>query len=246
MASLSTDYTRWNRRLTREMPFLTRIFDEHGVRTVLDVACGTGRHAVRLAELGYEVTGVDINTESLDSARAHAADHGVTATFLEGDFLELSPVAPGPFDALYCVGNSLSFCETEEQVAGALREFRSALRPGGVAVAQILNYVGIAEREERLDFVRSFVREGVEHVVVKFFRFGQPHWHAEFVTVKNQGGTWEAELGTGELLALNTEQYGRLWREAGFVEVQLYGDYAATPFDVSQARDAIAVAVARA
>jgi len=72
------------------MPFFTRIFDEHGVKKVLDVAC-----------------------------------------------------------------------ETEEEVGRALREFRSVLRPGSVAVVQILNYAGIAEREERLDFVRSFVREGV-------------------------------------------------------------------------------------
>lgn len=244
MASLSTDYARWERRLAREIPFFTSIFTEHGVKKVLDVACGTGRHAIRLAEEGYRVTGVDINGESLESARSHAQERGVEVEFVEGSYLELSRVGGGPFDALYSVGNSLSFGQGKEEVAQALREFRTVLRPGGVAIAQILNYVGIAEREERLDFVRSLVRDGAEGAIVKFFRFGQPFWEVEFVTVWQQEGTWHAELGSGTLLALDADSYRALWLDAGFVNVQLFGDYAGTPFDVHQARDAIAVAVA--
>ncbi len=245
MASLSDDFSRWERRLTREEPFLTGIFDRHGVRRVLDLACGTGRHAVRLAERGYEVTGVDLNAESLESARSHAAQRGVEVSFVEGSFLELGRVVPGPFDAVYSVGNSLSFSETEEDVLQALRGFLAVLRPGGVAVAQILNYAGIAEREESVDFVRSFVRDGVEHVVVKFFRFGRPRWDVEFVTVRREGEVWRAELGHGDLLALEATRYQELWRQAGFDDVALFGDYGSTPFDVHTARDAIAVAVRR-
>jgi len=244
MASLSTDYARWDRRLAREIPFLTRIFTEHGAKRVLDLACGTGRHAVRLAEEGYQVTGVDINGESLASARAHAEERGVEVAFVEGSYLELSRVTPEPFDALFSVGNSLCFSKSAEEVAQALRGFRSAVRPGGVAVAQILNYVGIAERGERLDFVRPVVREGVEQVVVKFFRFGEPFWDVEFVTLWQQEGTWQAELGGGTLLALEADTYRALWLEAGFESVELFGDYAGAPFDVGRARDAIAVALA--
>jgi len=141
------------------------------------------------------------------------------------------------------VGNALCFCSSADEVAQALRECRSVLRPGGVAIAQILNYVGIAERGERLDFVRPVVRDGVEQLVVKFFRFGEPFWDVEFVTLSQQEGTWEAELGGGTLLALEADTYRALWLDAGFESVELFGDYAGTPFDVHQARDAIAVAV---
>ena len=244
MASLSTDYARWERRLAREIPFFTRIFTEHGAKTVLDLACGTGRHAVRLAEEGYQVTGVDMNTESLQSARSHAQEQGVEVEFIEGSYLDLGGATPGPFDALYSVGNSLCFSTSAEEVAQALRECRSVLRPGGVAIAQILNYVGIAERGERLDFVRPVVREGVEQVVVKFFRFGEPFWDVEFVTLSQREGTWEADLGGGTLLALTADTYRTLWLDAGFDSVQLFGDYTGTPFDVHRARDAIAVAFA--
>ena len=45
-------------------------------------------------------------------------------------------------------------------------------------------------------------------------------------------------------MALDADTYRALWLDAGFVNVQLFGDYASSPFDVHQARDAIAVAVA--
>ena len=243
MTSFSGDFSRWERRLAREVPFFLRVFQERGVKRVLDVACGRGRHAVSLAEEGYQVTGLDIDGDRLDLARAHAQEQGVRVPFVEGSFLELSRLTSGPFDALYCVGNALSFCRSAGEVAEVLGEFRSVLRPGGVAVAQILNYVGIAHREERLDFVRSYVRDGVEQVVVKFFRFGEPFWDAEFVMLRREGDRWEAELASASLLALEADLYRRLWLEAGFESVELFGDYSGTPFDVGRARDAIAVAL---
>jgi hypothetical protein len=109
-------------------------------------------------------------------------------------------------------------------------------------VAQILNYQGIAERGERLDFVRSFPGEDGEHIVVKFFRFSEPCWDVEFVTLKKHGENWEAAIESGLLLALAAESFRRLWAEASFTDVQFLGDYARTPFDAKVSRDCIAVA----
>ncbi len=49
---------------------------------LLDVACGTGRHALAFADLGYEVTATDINDELLDAGRAAAGDR---VRFVQGD-----------------------------------------------------------------------------------------------------------------------------------------------------------------
>ena len=80
-------------------------------------------------------------------------------------------------------------------------------------------------------------------MVVKFFRFGEPFWDVEFVTLWEEEGRWEAELRSAQLLALGADLYRRLWLEAGFESVELFGNYSGTPFDIDRARDAIAVAL---
>ena len=45
---------------------------------LLDLACGTGRMALRMAELGYQVTGVDITPEMIEWARQKAAKQGLS------------------------------------------------------------------------------------------------------------------------------------------------------------------------
>src|SRR6478609_5890219 len=55
-----------------------------GARSVLDLGCGTGRHASLLAERGYDVTGVDRSPAMLAEARAREVRGGRTE-FVEGD-----------------------------------------------------------------------------------------------------------------------------------------------------------------
>src|SRR5512140_1619469 len=51
--------TDWNSRLGLELPFIEETLRKHGATRVLDVACGTGRHSIALAERGYPVVGWD-------------------------------------------------------------------------------------------------------------------------------------------------------------------------------------------
>ena len=60
--SFSSDYDRfvnWPSRLEAELPFIQAQLDAAGARRVLDAACGTGRHAIALAERGYATAGAD-------------------------------------------------------------------------------------------------------------------------------------------------------------------------------------------
>ena len=56
------DYDRfvdWEGRLAHELPFFDRLFGQHRVRRLVDTACGTGHHAIALAQRGYQVAGAD-------------------------------------------------------------------------------------------------------------------------------------------------------------------------------------------
>lgn len=96
---------------------------EPGMR-VLDVPCGTGRIAGRLAARGCAVVGVDITDRFLEVARAR--DDGVE--YLEADMRELPFDAE--FDAALCFWGSFGYFDEEGNLAQATAAAR-ALRPGG-------------------------------------------------------------------------------------------------------------------
>lgn len=114
-----------------EVSFLDRVFRTHGVRSVLDLACGTGRHSLALAHRGYEVTGIDYAPELLDVARAKA---GPSVTFALQD---VSAIDAGTgFDAAICMWSTFG----ELPYRAMLDSLRGALRPGGLFVVDTKNY----------------------------------------------------------------------------------------------------------
>jgi ubiquinone/menaquinone biosynthesis C-methylase UbiE len=92
----------------------------------LDVACGTGNAAIRAAEAGAQVAGVDLTPELFDAARAEAAHAGVTVDWVQGDAEEL-PFEDEAFDVVL----STFGCMFAPRHAVAASEIARVLRPGG-------------------------------------------------------------------------------------------------------------------
>lgn len=96
---------------------------------LLDLACGSGVHGVRLGRQGLRVTGVDISPSLVahanDLAREWEVEH---VTFVEGDMRD-APCA-GACDAVTILSQSFGFFDLEGDMA-VLRAIHTALRPGG-------------------------------------------------------------------------------------------------------------------
>jgi SAM-dependent methyltransferase len=99
---------------------------------VLDAGCGTGRVAIRLAELGYDCTGADVDASMLAVARERAPD----LTWVEADLSTFDLLAAGhpPYDLVVLAGNVVPLVApgTESTVVGRVARH---VRPGGVLVA---------------------------------------------------------------------------------------------------------------
>ncbi|MUL40605.1 class I SAM-dependent methyltransferase [Streptomonospora sp. PA3] len=98
---------------------------------VLDAGCGTGRVAIRLAELGHTCTGVDVDASMLAQARRRAPE----LAWLEADLAEVAALGLDPdFDMVVAAGNVIPLLAagTEPAVVAALA---SLLAPGGLLVA---------------------------------------------------------------------------------------------------------------
>jgi SAM-dependent methyltransferase len=93
---------------------------------VLDVACGTGNAAIRAAEAGARVTGVDLTPELFEAGRREAAGSGVALEWVQGDAEEL-PFEDESFDVVL----STFGCMFAPRHAVAAAEIARVLRPGG-------------------------------------------------------------------------------------------------------------------
>lgn len=83
-------------------PRLAALFRFHGVETLLEAGCGSGRDALYYAAEGFAVTGMDLSANALGWARRRAEALGLQVTFLQEDLAETA-LPPGSFDACVAV-----------------------------------------------------------------------------------------------------------------------------------------------
>jgi SAM-dependent methyltransferase len=126
-----------------ECDLLEEVFRRYGsgpVKTILDLGCGTGNHALPLARRGYQVTGIDLSEEMLAHARRKAQanlppDTRHCPAFRQGDVRTLD--LGQQFDAVLMMFAVLGYQLTNNDVLAALRTTRRHLRPGGLFVCDV-------------------------------------------------------------------------------------------------------------
>jgi len=101
-------------RALHEAIVLSQLLEEQGVRPnskLLDVACGIGRHAVLMAQRGYQVSGLDISLLYVEKAQEYASSQGVDVDFQCGDVLQVASHLgdAAPFDAIVNMFTSHSY-----------------------------------------------------------------------------------------------------------------------------------------
>jgi SAM-dependent methyltransferase len=105
---------------------------------VLDVFCGYGRHALPLAQMGAQVTGVDISAESIAELQQAAKRKNLPITALNADFMNVPTEAlggAGTYRAAYCLGNSFSFFP-HNMMPVFVQRIADLLEPGGRLLVQ--------------------------------------------------------------------------------------------------------------
>jgi SAM-dependent methyltransferase len=107
-------------------PFLVPL-REAGVRTILELGCGTGNDAARLAGEGYSVTAIDLSGEAIEQAHAR---FGSKVRFEVADMTQRLPFADGGFDAV--MSNVAMHMFPDVVTRAIFAEVRRLVRPGGL------------------------------------------------------------------------------------------------------------------
>lgn len=110
-------------------------YSNHQPRTILDLGCGTGGHALRLTSRGYEVVGVDRSEHMLEIARSKALSEGLSVTFVAGDVTSIQLQAT--FDAVLFMFAVLGYQLENRDVVAALKNARRHLRSGALLVGDL-------------------------------------------------------------------------------------------------------------
>jgi SAM-dependent methyltransferase len=106
-------------------------FDRLDLRNVLELACGYGRHAERVAPLAGQLTLMDIHDANLDACRERLAqyDH---VRYIHNDGYDFQPVPDGSLTAIYCYDAMVHF--SPDLVGAYLQDAQRVLAPGGMAL----------------------------------------------------------------------------------------------------------------
>ncbi|WP_433334817.1 class I SAM-dependent methyltransferase [Spirillospora sp. CA-294931] len=113
----------------RPQPAFVRLADEGRLRgRVLDAGCGTGEHALLAADRGADATGIDLSPTAIASARAKAAERGVSARFEVADALDL-PRRGTTFDTV--IDSAVFHVLDDDDRATYVASLSAVLRPGG-------------------------------------------------------------------------------------------------------------------
>jgi cyclopropane fatty-acyl-phospholipid synthase-like methyltransferase len=117
----------------RPQPAIQRVADAGDfAEPVLDSGCGTGEHALMVAAMGFEATGVDIAQTAIEHARAKARARGLYAEFLVGDVLALPQVERlrPPFQTVIDMGCFHTFANADRPIYAS--SLAAVTEPGGV------------------------------------------------------------------------------------------------------------------
>ena len=229
----------WKRRLKRERPFFTRIFKEFRVRRILDTAAGTGMHAIAFHDWGYHVIGADISEKMVEKAGKNAGTRKIE--FIQAGFTEPGKIG-GMFDAVTCLGNSLPHVLTDEELERSLSSMYDLLLPGGVLIIHNNNYDRILGRGERFMPLAQSKEKGQDYLFLRFFDFHDDRLVFHVVTLTKRSGEWQMTEESTAQRALTCDLLTRKLREAGFVEMRIYGGYPDQPFSKTDSDNLIVVA----
>jgi SAM-dependent methyltransferase len=204
----------------REIVFLVRELALEKRMKILDLACGHGRHANRLARLGYFVTGVDRSREFLDHAEEDARQRKASVTYLLNDVRKYMVVKE--YDRIIHLFSSFGYF-TDAENEQVIKNIAASLKPNGLLCLDIPNRVVFLQR-----LPQCAVREKNGDLLIDRNRFDPltGRLHNARIFIRNG-----QRRDTPFFLRLyNSTEISALLAKAGLRMEKIYGTWSGDPF----------------
>ncbi len=250
--TFSSDYDRfmdWPSRLAVELPFIEEQLKEYHAVDILDAASGTGMHAIALAQHGFNMTGADISQGMVDKSRTNARSAGIWVRLEKAGFGGLASFfGKITFDAILCLGNSLSHVLSHDDLDATLVDFADCLKPRGMLLIQNRNFDEVIANHTRWMEPQSHSEAGAEWIFQRFYDF-DPDGLLTFnvvILTRREGGEWTQQVVTSRMRPLLKLELMLSLSEAGFTRLETYGDMKGAKYDHEKSPNLVIVGRKRA
>lgn len=177
---------------------------------VLDLACGKGRHAIYLNQLGYDVIGADLSENSIAEANKNANE---TLHFVVHD--KRIPFEE-KFDAIFNLFTSFGYFEAEEDNLKTLIAIKESLSDYGFAVIDFMNVHTVLE-----NLIPEETKE-VDGIVFHIKRYLANSFIIKEIDFEDQGKKYHFEE---KVKAYTLDDFKRMMDQAGIYLLDTFGDY---------------------
>ena len=194
--------------------------------TVLDLACGKGRHSIYLNQLGFTVLGADLSENSIAEANKNANE---TLHFKVHDMRE--PFEE-KFDAIFNLFTSFGYFENDEDNLTTLKAIKESLSEYGFAVIDFMNVVQVIET---MVLEETKTMEGIDFHIKRYLK--ENHIYKE-IDFEDQGQKFHF---TEKVKALTLKDFEDLMEEAGIYLLDIFGDYKLKKFHKTESERLIMI-----
>ncbi|EPZ38244.1 SAM-dependent methyltransferase [Anoxybacillus ayderensis] len=192
-------------------------------KRMLDLGCGTGELALRLAEKGFDVTGVDVSEQMLAIAQMKAQERGVDLSFFQQDMRDFGPFEP--FDTIVIFCDSLNYLLQEEDVVATFSCVYDQLKSGGLFLFDVhslfkmenvfLQHGTFASNDDEVSYIWNCYPgswpHSVEHELTFFVRLDE--------------GVYERVDEMHVQRTYDVDRYATWLKQAGFRLLHMWADF---------------------
>ncbi len=220
------DAMRTYRDYTKEARFADSLIQKFcpGTERVLDLCCGTGGHAMKMTEMGYQVTGIDLSKDMLAVACKKAEKLGLSINFKYGDVNNVK--VKEKFRAAYCLGYTLLYMTDHRKAMDFFDAVKNVLEPGGIFILDFINGWSIIKEWHkdkatyRFDEATIFLSE--QATLDRKNRLK----HVEFqYLIDEHNGQVKTVFAEEDLRIYFEDEVGLLLSSCGFETIRSYGDH---------------------
>ena len=220
-----------NRDDSEAQQFMTRLTDYINLEsgdTILDVACGKGRHAMFLASLGFQVTGMDLSNNSIEFASQFENEN---LQFLKHDMRKPLDLQ---YDAVFNLFTSFGYFDDEKDDLLALKSFRNNLKNNGIGIIDFLN-IPYVEKQLIEHEVKSI--DGIEFSIHRSMTKTHIIKNITFSVDEVQHNYIE------KVRSLQLSDFEALLEKSDLQIVELFGDYELNPYHANNSERLIMMVV---